>query len=131
MISSVTRVIIPQGMLSDSKYWVTYLISQVKFSSAVSLFRVQSGKAPRTHVGARSQSLSGIRELMEIGPHSTLQGTLQEIQANTGTQHRISYITAFDRQIDAAKRILEVIGRLLSLGYSTDILEASGLRGKP
>lgn len=130
MISSVTGTIIPPSVLSDSEYWVNNMISQVKFAPAISLLCVQSGKAARKHLGAKSRSLSGIKELMEIGPHSTLQRPLQEILADTGTEHRISYFSALHRQKDAAKSILEAIGRLWARGHPIDMLKVNGLCDK-
>ena len=130
MISSVTGAVIPLDKVCDAEYWVTNLISKVKFSHAVSLLCVQSGKAPRKTLGSKSQSLSGIKELIEIGPHSTLQGPLQEILTNTDSQGRMSYISVLNRQRDAAACALEAAGRLWSLGYPINMLAVNGFDEK-
>ncbi|TGO59558.1 hypothetical protein BCON_0043g00160 [Botryotinia convoluta] len=131
MLSSVSGSIIPSGMLCDPEYWVTNLVSQVRFSHAVSLLCIQSGKAPRKHLGPKPQSLAGITELIEIGPHSTLQGPLREILTTTNAQHRMTYISALNRQKDAAASILEATGRLWSIGYPVNVAQINNLDETP
>ena len=130
MISSVTGAVIPLDRVCDAEYWVKNLISQVKFSQAVSLLSVQSGKVPRKTLGSKSQSLSGIKELIEIGPHSTLQGPLQEILTSTKSQGRMGYLSILNRQRDAAACTLDAVGRLWSLGYPIDMLAVNGFDEK-
>ena len=131
IISSVTGGVVPLSTISTPEYWVKNLVSQVKFHSAISTICVQSAKAPRKQLGTNPQSLSGISDLMEIGPHSTLQGPISDILAEHKSREKISYLSALNRQVDPVKTTLEATGRLWTLGYNVDLLEANGLWGRP
>lgn len=128
MISSVTGTIARPRMLCDPDYWVQNLVSQVRFSPAVSLIAVQSGKPPRKHLTSKKpQTLSGIKMLVEIGPHSTLAGPLQQILAKARAQDRLSYTSTLNRQKNATRAMLEAVGRLWGLGYPVDLHKANGI----
>ncbi|KAH8429841.1 type I polyketide synthase [Aspergillus melleus] len=128
MISSVTGTIARPRMLCDPDYWVQNLVSQVRFSPAVSLLAVQSGKPPRIQLTSRKpQTLSGINMLVEIGPHSTLQGPLKEILTKARAQDRLNYTATLNRQKDASRAILEAVGRLWGFGYPVNLLKANGI----
>lgn len=127
MISSVTANIVPSAQLKDPNYWTRNLVSQVKFSEAMSLLCNLSGKAKRKHIGANAQSLSGITDLLEIGPHSTLQGPIRDTMKSTSSQGRLKYFTALTRSRDAAKCILDTTGVLFTLGYPIDLMKVNNL----
>ncbi|KAL2784041.1 hypothetical protein BJX66DRAFT_344395 [Aspergillus keveii] len=138
MVSTVTGNIIPARTLCDPTYWVRNMVSQVKFSSAMRLLSSLARNSPRKQLGSAPQSLSGIRMFLEIGPHSTLQGPLQDILADVDTNaaapspnhdhhERISYTNALDRKAHAGYSILNCAGFLWSRGYPTDLLKANGL----
>ncbi|KAL3448770.1 hypothetical protein BJX65DRAFT_317305 [Aspergillus insuetus] len=138
IVSTVTGNIMPARTLCNPAYWVRNMISQVKFSAAVRLLSRLARNPPRKQLGSAPQSLSGIRMLVEIGPHSTLQGPLQDILAdvdanaaapNPNYDHlgRISYTHALDRKQHAGYSILNCAGYLWSRGYPTNLLKANGL----
>jgi acyl transferase domain-containing protein len=138
MISTVTGNIIPARTLCDPAYWVRNMVSQVKFSAAVRLLSNLARNPPRKQIGSAPQTLSGIRILVEIGPHSTLQGPLQDILAdvdanaaapnpNHDHHERISYTHALDRKTHAGYSILSCAGYLWSRGYPANLLKANGL----
>ena len=127
MISSVTGNIIPHGRLRDPTYWTTNLVYQVRFLQATYLLCTQSGQPPRRHLSGQAQSLRGITDLMEIGPHSTLQGPIRDIMKGSKSQIPLNYLSALNRSKDAAQCILEAIGTLWSLGYPVNLMKANGL----
>lgn len=131
MISSVTGKVVPPRMLCNPEYWIRNMVSQVKFLPAVLLLAVLSGKAPRKHLGSTFQSLSGIKNLLEIGPHSTLQGPLRDILQEPEVQAQFTYDHALDRKKDAGVSILECAGRLWSRGHSIDLRKANSLPNQP
>ncbi|KAL3488130.1 hypothetical protein BJX62DRAFT_253516 [Aspergillus germanicus] len=138
MISTVTGSIIPVRTLCEPAYWVRNMVSQVKFSTAVRLLSRLARNHPRKQLGSAPQSLSGIRMFLEIGPHSTLQGPLQDILAdddgeatapslNHDYHERISYTNALNRKTHAGYSILTCAGYLWSRGYPTNLLKANSL----
>ncbi|RAH81722.1 ketoacyl-synt-domain-containing protein [Aspergillus japonicus CBS 114.51] len=127
MISTVTGQVVPPRMLRDPVYWVRNMVSRVRFATGIALLAVLSGRAPRKHLGSKFQSLSGITTLLEIGPHSTLQGPLRDIVKELEVQRQVTYDHALDRKTDAGKGVLECIGRLWSQGHSIDLRRANGL----
>ncbi|RAL17772.1 ketoacyl-synt-domain-containing protein [Aspergillus homomorphus CBS 101889] len=127
MISTVTGQVIPPRMLRDPAYWISNMVSQVRFASGIALLAVLSGRAPRKHLGSKFQSLSGIRTLLEIGPHSTLQGPLRDIVQELDVQSQFTYDHALNRKQDAGQSVLQCIGRLWSRGHSIDLRRANGL----
>ncbi|PYI31454.1 hypothetical protein BP00DRAFT_474969 [Aspergillus indologenus CBS 114.80] len=127
MISTVTGQVVPPRMLRDPVYWVRNMVSQVRFATGIALLAVLSGRAPRKHLGSKFQSLSGITTLLEIGPHSTLQGPLRDIVKELEVQRQVTYDHALDRKTNAGKGVLECIGRLWSQGHSIDLRRANGL----
>jgi acyl transferase domain-containing protein len=138
MVSTGTGNIIPARTLCDPTYWVRNMVSQVKFSSAVRLLSRLARNPPRKQLGSVPQTLSGIRMFVEIGPHSTLQGPLQDILANASgdgavpnpthdPHERISYTHALDRKTDAGYSILNCAGYLWSCGYPINLVKASSL----
>ncbi|KAL4935935.1 hypothetical protein BDV06DRAFT_233836 [Aspergillus oleicola] len=133
MVSTVTGTIISAKTLCDPAYWVRNMVSQVNFSAAVGLLSKLANKPPRKQLGPVPQSLSGINILLEVGPHSTLQGPLQDILAHATDQHheRISYSHALHRQKHAGYSILETVGYLWSRGYPIDLLKANCLSQSP
>ncbi|KAJ0424608.1 hypothetical protein BJY00DRAFT_326526 [Aspergillus carlsbadensis] len=136
MISTVTGTIVSARTLCDPAYWVRNLVSQVKFSSAVRLLSRLARTPPRKQLGSAPQTLSGIRMLVEIGPHSTLQGPLQDILADVDVDvdaavqdhdhERISYTHTLHRKSHAGYSILNCIGLLWARGYPTNLLKANG-----
>ncbi|KAL4947728.1 hypothetical protein BDW69DRAFT_189927 [Aspergillus filifer] len=133
MVSAVTGTIISAKTLCDPAYWVRNMVSQVNFSAAVGLLSKLSNKPPRKQLGPVPQSLSGINILLEVGPHSTLQGPIQDILAHATDQlhERISYSHALHRQKHAGYSILETVGYLWSRGYPIDLLKANCLSQSP
>ncbi|KAL2845826.1 hypothetical protein BJX68DRAFT_277264 [Aspergillus pseudodeflectus] len=143
MVSTVTGDIVPATMLCDPAYWVRNMVSPVQFSSAVRLLSRLARKPPRNQLGSAPQTLSGIRMLVEIGPHSTLQGPLQDNLAdvdaapqNHNHDHdhnntRTSYTHALHRKTPAGYGILNCIGHLWSRGYPANLLKANGLSIRP
>jgi acyl transferase domain-containing protein len=127
MVSSVTGNIISPNSLRDPGYWVTNLVSQVKFSPALSLLTFQSGRPRRKHLGRNVQTLSGIKDFMEIGPHSTLQGPIRDVLKSMKAQSRLTYVPTLRRSRDAARSILESAAHMWTLGYPVDLLKASGI----
>ena len=112
MFSSVTGDVIDKSLLTP-EYWVTNLVSPVKFSDAVlSLSTHHSGKRRRRPLGEKFVDL-----WLEIGPHGALASPVGQTLANSTTE----YLSILQRGKDAVSTALTVAGELWSRGYTVDL----------
>lgn len=94
-MSSVTTKIIDNPAGLGPEYWVSNLVSPVRFSTAVgNLFELQGD--------------SDI--LLEIGPHAALAGPLR--QTCTARSWQCNYVASQNRGSDSAASLLAALGRL-------------------
>ncbi|KAL2821621.1 hypothetical protein BJX63DRAFT_427619 [Aspergillus granulosus] len=99
MVSSVTGKEIDWNEMGPG-YWVQNLVSPVHFTDAFE--------------GALK---FGMDIALEIGPHSTLKGPVQQIIKQSEYSDTLpSYDSVLLRKIDAVHQILGTVGRLFSLG---------------
>lgn len=127
MISSVTGGIITQEDLSKTRYWVRNLTSTVEFESAFSRLASQTKgpvKQPVTN-GLVPDANREITHVLEIGPHSALQGPIRDCLRHTATQP--VYIASLVRGRDSITTFLEATGTLLSAGFPVDLLRINQL----
>lgn len=113
MLFSVTGKMIKGKDLSGADYWVRNMVSPVRFTDAVSMMVSQTpiySKKLGFH-----RSATAIRVLLELGPHSALQGPLRGISASTKNSE-ITYISALVRHTSALTTSLEMAGSFFSLG---------------
>ncbi|KAK4188780.1 highly reducing polyketide synthase AFT9-1 [Podospora australis] len=102
-------------------YWVSNLVSQVKFSAA-------------THLVAEHLSTSGspTNLLVEVGPHSALLGPLRQSLSKwkstnaAGAPLSYAYSSCLVRGTDAMASVLTLAGKAFEMGYPVqlDVLEA-------
>lgn len=119
MISTVTGQAVSTRDLCQSDYWVKNLVSPVHFLSAINhVFGKGARKGPPS-------SGENIRNkiphcILEIGPHSTLQGPLREI-LQTNTKKKIDYASMLTRGKPAADTVPVAMASLFCLGYPVDL----------
>ena len=90
----------------DTSYWVENLTSPVRFSQAF-----ESLTAPK------KENKQGVDLVIEIGPHSTLQGPIRQItQTFEGSTRRIQYFPSVIRKRDGVACILDLAARLVTSG---------------
>lgn len=91
-------------------YWVSNLVSQVKFSAASQLAAQYLSDAYSTANNV----------LMEVGPHSALSGPLRQSLTNfklaSGASFKYSYIPCLVRNESAVSSVLALTGRVFELG---------------
>lgn len=113
MFTSVTGHVISANELGPS-HWVTNLTSPVLFSDAVrELLRPKSRED-------QNQGCS-VDIMVEIGPHSALQGPIRQILSGFGA-HNTEYRSMMSRGKNAVDTILTAVGDLVSRSLSADIL---------
>ncbi|CAF3617236.1 unnamed protein product [Fusarium graminearum] len=113
MVSSVTCNIVKQRDLGPS-YWVQNLTSPVEFSDA--LTRLLNGDRSRR----RRAGESAVDFLLEIGPHSALQGPIRQVVAAGGFKN-VNYGSVLTRNKSSCSTALETAGRLFTHGFEVDI----------
>ena len=104
VFSSVTGEKISRAKLIQSDYWVSNLVSPVRFMQAV------------------MSSFSGPEEVsptsfLEVGPHSTLKGPLQDTLEALKPKSKVAYNAVLIREKAASETALNAVGRLFCQGY--------------
>ncbi len=80
MISSVTGDIVSAEDLATAQYWALNLASPVEFEKAfASYLAYSSQKASRIAGKTPVTDFSAVTHVLEVGPHSALQGPIREI----------------------------------------------------
>ena len=86
-------------------YWVSNLVSQVKFSAASQLVAEHLAASP------------GASVLIEVGPHSALSGPLrQSLSKVSGGSFKYTYIPSLVRNESAVDTILALVGKAFEAG---------------
>ena len=104
-VSSLTGISVSTLILGPA-YWVSNLVSQVKFLPAVQ------------EINARSK----VELLIEVGPHPALQGPVLEIlNLDPSSANRIDYLPSLKRNVDASHSVLRLASELLIRGCAIDM----------
>ncbi|KAH9909898.1 putative polyketide synthase [Xylariomycetidae sp. FL2044] len=99
-----------EGTELESSYWVQNLTCPVRFNEAV-----------QNMVEPHGDHRTGVNMLLELGPHSALQGPIKQIlKAVGGDAAKIPYASALSRKKDAVDTALEVAGTLFTKGAVLD-----------
>ncbi|KIL88674.1 polyketide synthase [Fusarium avenaceum] len=108
--SSVTGVRKTSGF--GAEYWVSNLVSQVKFSTASQLIA--------QHVSDTHSS--GTNMLIEVGPHAALSGPLRQSLSDanfklaSGASFKYTYAPCLIRNTSALKSVLSLVGKVFESG---------------
>ncbi|PYH78069.1 polyketide synthase [Aspergillus uvarum CBS 121591] len=127
MVSSVTGTWISEEELSKPEYWVRNLVSPVLFDDALSRLCSQSTTSTRRFDGSHRRNVAP-DHLLEIGPHSALQGPCGDILKAVGKHDQITYIPLLRRGRSAVDCIMHGAGRLHCSGYPIDLLSVNNGR---
>lgn len=129
MVSSVTGESITTIALRDNAYWVRNMVSTVRFSEAIEIIcRNSTKKPPRKKIDLSHRANIPLSDILEIGPHSTLQGPIREISehvtsslASSTPKKTVAYHAMLIRGQPGTNTTLEVLGKLHCLGYNVDL----------
>ncbi|KAM0345449.1 hypothetical protein ACHAPU_006376 [Fusarium lateritium] len=109
--SSVTGTTKSSGFGAD--YWRDNLVSQVKFSQALTLLRDDQ---------VRNEQGMDTSVLVEIGPHSALAGPARQTLTQQGSgKFKFEYLSALLRNNNAVQTVLSLAGRIVELGPKIDL----------
>lgn len=121
MVSSVTGQRVTGDDLSAPDYWVDNMISPVRFSAAVGQLCARSAQGTRKKLDCSHRNRPVVNLLIEIGPHSALQGPIRDILSELPGGASISYTSVLKRRHPALHSILNSLGQLFCLGYPVDL----------
>ena len=113
-VSSLTGVPVSTLILNPG-YWVSNLVSQVKFLPAIQEINTRSN----------------VDLLIEIGPHSALQGPVVEIlNADPSVASKIDYLPSLKRNVNASQSVLRLASELLVRGCTMDMSAVNDNNGQ-
>lgn len=120
MVSSVTGTWTDPEELIKPDYWVRNMVSPVLFLDALSTLCSSSGdphkKLDRSHI--RNYP---INHLLEVGPHSVMQGACKDTLKAMNKDKSTSYLSMLVRNVHAVETALTAAGSLHSAGYQVDL----------
>jgi acyl transferase domain-containing protein len=116
MYSSVTGTAVEAGQL-DAAYWTTSLTSPVRFSEAIyDMLRPMRGN---TRLGENAVDV-----LVEVGPHSALQGPSTQ-STKVHNIANVPYYSVLSRNQDAVETAVNLAGSLFTQGCKVNIREVN------
>lgn len=130
MISTVTGRRLYLDEMQQGDYWVKNMTSPVKFSSALAQISSSSAKKVNIKAEAKSQGVPAVNDILEVGPHSALQGPIKDILKALGRRD-ISYRSVLIRKASAVQTTLDAAGHLRCSGYPVDICQVNRPGKKP
>ncbi|MCJ1263260.1 hypothetical protein MMC22_003130 [Lobaria immixta] len=131
MISSVTGQRATADQLCTPQYWVDNMVSPVKFSTAVGQICGQSTQQIRKKLDCSHRNSLQVNILLEIGPHSALQGSIRDILTEVSGGANIGYASVLVRRQPAVHTMLSSLGQLHCRGYSIDLSKVNRLNKEP
>lgn len=111
MVSSVTGYGVDTQELLKASYWSRNLTSTVRFSEALSKICANSTTSNALDVNGLA-----VQHLIEVGPHSALQGPIREILAQTDVEKTIGYSSVLKRFQSAETTALDLVGQMFCKG---------------
>lgn len=130
MVSTVTARRLSLDEMQQSEYWVKNMTSQVRFSSALMQITSSSAKKLRTKAEAKSLGIPVVNDLLEVGPHSALQGPTKDTLKVSGRRD-VSYRSVLIRKVSAIQTVLDAVGHLGCSGYTVDFSQVNRPGKKP
>ena len=130
MISSVTGTMITAEDLQSPEYWITNMVSPVNFSAAITHLVGQTTQHVRKKLDLSHRHKLSLNVLLEVGPHSALQGPIRDQLTAMPRSSNISYTSILRRKTSALKSTLSAVGELKCLGCPIDLVNICVQRGK-
>ncbi|RDL32026.1 Reducing type I polyketide synthase [Venustampulla echinocandica] len=135
MVSSVTSDIVSSDVLCAGQYWVRNMVSPVNFFGAMKKTCSRSDANGRIKKLDRSHLKDIVTNaLLEIGPHSALQGPIRDSLTSLNSNNQVVYNSALVRNRSAVETFLTAAGRLHTQGFRVDmdqLIQLSSASPKP
>ena len=125
MFSTVNCLQVPATELQNPQYWISNMISPVKFVQGLSeMCSATAGEKSRLRVD-RGTDLP-VQQLLEIGPHPALNSAIRETLALEKRLSTIEYSCLVSRDNSALELSLQTAGNLFCKGYPVDLMAVNG-----
>ncbi|KAE8417625.1 hypothetical protein BDV36DRAFT_256648 [Aspergillus pseudocaelatus] len=129
MISSVTGQRVQAAELRSPHYWVSNLVSSVKFMDSFFAICTTSGRRIRKKLDGSHRAQLGVNILLEVGPHATLQGPIRDMLDSLPWGRDVSYFPVIRRKESAAYTFLSALGHIHCLGSPVNMDRVNRLTG--
>lgn len=130
MISSVSGKKVSESELLSPNYWVSNLVSLVRFDEAVEDLFARSVQKVRKKLDFSHRNNHHVNMLVEIGPHAVLERPIKEILMKLRKPASIGYVSLMVRNNPANDSLLNAIGSIKCLGYPLKVEQLSPMGGK-
>jgi acyl transferase domain-containing protein len=125
MFSTVNCCPISPTQLHDPQYWVSNMVSPVRFVQGLSEM-CSTPSVERARLRVDSGVDIPFQHILEIGPHPALNSAIREILALDQRLSSIGYSYMVSRQNSSLDTSLQVAGTLFCSGYPVDIVALNG-----
>ena len=125
MISSVTGQITTADELLKPSYWVQNMVSPVRFADAIGVCCTTCGSGVTKKIDLSHRNIISVSDLLEIGPHSTLQSPIKETIDRLSAREALSYGSALLRHKSAVRTLMQSMGNLHCLGHPVNITKVN------
>ncbi|KAM0794237.1 reducing type I polyketide synthase [Usnea florida] len=129
-ISSVTGTRLPAQDLCRSDYWCKNMVSPVRFAEALGQIHYRPLKALTKKLDGSHKTIAAVHDLLEIGPHSALQGPILETLRTKAGGSDVGYMSMLKRHVSAVSTTLEVVGHLHCSGHSVNLHRSNAIAGE-
>ncbi|KAJ6127372.1 hypothetical protein N7523_002984 [Penicillium sp. IBT 18751x] len=120
MVSSITGDWIDPDEPCQASHWVRNMISPVRFSRGLSTLCSASSEPQNVLDGSHRRKLK-IDHILELGPHSVLQGACKDILKEMNKASAVKYLSLLVRNLSAVDTVFSVFGALYSAGYPINL----------
>ncbi|KAL6789095.1 fatty acid synthase S-acetyltransferase [Trichoderma sp. SZMC 28012] len=117
MFSSVTGTIADKASVATPDYWVSNLVSPVLFHHSSRAMCTQRPTKKGITIGGQESPLD---ILVEVGPHSALQGPMKQTMAAESSCKGMQYFSMLSRSRSAVETALQLAGNLYKYGSKLD-----------
>ena len=121
MISSVVGKRIDADEVTSPEYWVSNLVSPVRFSDAVNHLFLYSARKTQKKLDLSHRGHFSINMLVEIGPHSALQGPIRDTLNHLPNKTNATYTSLLTRKTSGVRSFLMALGQMKCLGYPIEL----------
>ncbi|KAF2794878.1 putative polyketide synthase [Melanomma pulvis-pyrius CBS 109.77] len=127
MFSSVTGQRVTSADLLSLDYWVSNMVLPVNFVGAINALLSSSTQQIRKKLDLSHRDLFRADMLVEVGPHSTLQGPINDILLSSDKRPLPEYSAVLKRKLSAFQSFLNTAGRIQCIGYPVDMAHVNEL----
>ena len=128
-ISSVTGTRLPAQELCRSEYWCKNMVSPVRFAEALGHIHYRPLKAFTKKLDGSHRTIAAVHDLLEIGPHSALQGPIRDTLRTKPGGSDVGYMSMLKRHVSALSTTLEMVGHLHCSGHSVNLHRSNAIAG--